>query len=56
MDAKTIYNLWRPLRRETVDHKLTCDCRQCHERRKLARQIVLPYAGAPANLELSHDQ
>jgi hypothetical protein len=41
------YNHWRVLRRKTSEHLTSCDCKDCSERRKLAIELKLPYAGVP---------
>ena len=46
--ALLAYSTWKQLRRETDEHRLSCECVQCSKRRKLGGVLDLPYAGAPA--------
>lgn len=45
MNAKETLVLWQRFRRTTVDHPLSCDCKDCSWRRKLGARLVLPYSG-----------
>jgi hypothetical protein len=43
--VERLHTRWRQLKNETGDHSVTCPCKNCKERRQLARDLNLPHVG-----------